>query len=72
MTIRNNVITGTGQSGIEGIVSNNQLHDIGGGGIPGFRVKATNSQIVNNTLTSSAGGVRRKNDYLGSLAEYSC
>jgi len=62
VTIRNNVITRTGQSGIsiEGIrivVSDNKLRDVGGGGIPGFRVSAHNSRIVNNTLTSGGSGI---------------
>jgi hypothetical protein len=61
VTIRNNVITRTGQSGIsiEGtriIVANNQLIDVGGGGTPGFTVNAHHSQIVNNTLTYSGLG----------------
>ena len=58
VTIRNNVITRTGQSGIriEGTrinVLNNRLTDVGGGGIPGFVVLATNSQIIGNTLSSN-------------------
>ncbi|HUS09849.1 MAG TPA: right-handed parallel beta-helix repeat-containing protein [Pyrinomonadaceae bacterium] len=62
VSIRNNVITRTGQSGIsvEGtriIVAGNRLRDVGGGGIPGFRVNANNSQIVNNTLTSGSSGI---------------
>ena len=61
VTIRNNVITRTGQSGIriEGTrinVLNNQLTDVGGGGIPGFVVLATNSQIIGNTFTYSGNG----------------
>lgn len=60
-TIRNNVITRTGQSGIriEGtrmIVMDNRLTDVGGGGIPGFVLFATDSQIVNNTFTYSGNG----------------
>jgi len=56
VTIRNNKITRTGQSGIriEGTrisVLNNQLTDVGGGGIPGFVVQATDSRIVGNTFT---------------------
>jgi len=56
VTIRNNAITRTGQSGIkiEGNrirVLNNRLTDVGGGGIPGFVVLATNSEIVGNTFT---------------------
>ena len=61
VTIRNNTITRTGQSGIriEGtrfIVTNNTLKDVGGGGTPGFVVAATNSRIVDNTLTYSGQG----------------
>jgi len=62
VSIRNNVITRTGQSGIsvEGtriIVADNRLRDVGGGGTPGFRVNAHNSQIINNTLTSLGSGI---------------
>jgi hypothetical protein len=58
VTIRNNSITRTGQSGIriEGTriyVLNNKLTDVGGGGIPGFVVMATNSRIVGNTFSSN-------------------
>jgi hypothetical protein len=54
--IRNNVITRTGQSGIriEGShirVLNNRLTDVGGGGIPGFVVLATDSEVSGNTFT---------------------
>lgn len=61
VTIRDNTIRRTGQSGIriEGtriIVSNNQLFDVGGGGTPGFVVVASNSQIVGNTFTYSGRG----------------
>jgi hypothetical protein len=61
VTIRDNTIRRTGQSGIriEGkhiVVSNNQLFDVGGGGIPGFVVLATDSQIVGNTLVYSGNG----------------
>ncbi|HEX6732198.1 MAG TPA: right-handed parallel beta-helix repeat-containing protein, partial [Pyrinomonadaceae bacterium] len=61
VTIRNNTITRTGQSGmrIEGtnfIVENNKMTDVGGGGIPGFVVIANNSRIVNNTFTYSGNG----------------
>jgi hypothetical protein len=61
VTIRNNVITRTGQSGIgvQGtriIVTNNDLNDVAGGGTPGFTVDATHSQIINNTLTYSGRG----------------
>lgn len=61
VTIRNNTITRTGQSGIriEGtriVVENNELTDVGGGGIPGFVVIASNSRIVNNTFTYTGRG----------------
>ena len=61
VTIRDNTIRRTGQSGIriEGsriVVTNNQLTDVGGGGIPGFVVAATNSQITGNTFTYSGNG----------------
>jgi hypothetical protein len=61
VTIRNNVITRTGQSGIsiQGTrinVIDNRLTDVGGGGIPGFVVLATNSQIINNSFTYSGAG----------------
>jgi hypothetical protein len=58
VTIRDNSITRTGQSGIriEGTrinVLNNKLTDVGGGGTPGFVVLATNSQIIGNTFSSN-------------------
>jgi len=58
VTIRNNSITRTGQSGIsiEGTriqVLNNKLTDVGGGGIPGFVVTATDSRIIGNTFSSN-------------------
>ena len=61
VTIRDNTIRRTGQSGIriEGthiIVSNNQMFDVGGGGTPGFVVQATNSQFIGNTLVYSGAG----------------
>lgn len=61
VTISDNTIRRTGQSGIriEGtriVVTNNQLADVGGGGIPGFVVAATNSQITGNTVTYSGNG----------------
>jgi polygalacturonase len=61
VTIRNNVITRTGQSGIriEGTkiyVLNNRLTDVAGGGIYGFVVSATNSQIIGNTFTDTGTG----------------
>jgi hypothetical protein len=56
--IRNNSITRTGQSGIrvEGTriqVLNNKLTDVGGGGIPGFVVRTTDSRIIGNTFSSN-------------------
>jgi hypothetical protein len=53
VTIRNNSITRTGQSGIriEGTrinVLNNKLVDTGSGGTPGFVVLATDSKIIGN------------------------
>lgn len=61
VTIRENTIRRTGQSGIriEGtrfVVRDNQLFDVGGGGTPGFVVIATNSQIVNNSMVYSGAG----------------
>ena len=62
VTVRNNVITRTGQAGInlegrELVVINNQLTDVGGGGTPGFYVQSvTNSRIVGNTLTYTGSG----------------
>ena len=61
VTIRNNVITRTGQSGIriEGTriyVLNNRLTDVAGGGIYGFVVAATNSRIIDNTFTYTGNG----------------
>lgn len=61
VTIIGNTIRRTGQSGIniEGthfIVRDNQLIDVGGGGIPGFVVNTTNSEIVGNTLSYSGSG----------------
>jgi hypothetical protein len=61
VTIRNNVITRTGQSGIriEGTrisVIDNRMTDVGGGGTPGFVVLATDSQIINNTFTYTGVG----------------
>jgi hypothetical protein len=58
VTIRDNSITRTGQSGIriEGTriyVLNNKLTDVGGGGTPGFVVLATDSRIVGNTFSSN-------------------
>lgn len=61
VTIRDNTIRRTGQSGIriEGtrfVVRDNQLFDVGGGGTPGFVVVATNSQIVGNSMVYSGAG----------------
>ena len=61
VTIRDNTIRRTGQSGIriEGthiVVTNNQLTDVGGGGIPGFVVAGTNNQITGNTVTNTGNG----------------
>jgi hypothetical protein len=61
VTIRNNTITRTGQSGIriEGTqftVTNNKLTDVGGGGSAAFVVDATNSKIIGNSLTGTGGG----------------
>lgn len=61
VTIRNNRVTRTGQSGlrIEGthfVVTGNQFTDVGGGGLPGFHIDVTNSQITGNTFTYSGNG----------------
>jgi hypothetical protein len=61
VTIRNNRVTRTGQSGlrIEGthfVVTGNQFTDVGGGGIPGFYIAVSNSQITGNTFTYSGNG----------------
>lgn len=61
VTIRNNVIRRTGQAGIRLsgtrlTVVNNQLFDVGGGGISGFIVDVTNSRIVGNTFAYSGLG----------------
>lgn len=63
VTIRNNVITRTGQAGInlDGCtritVVNNRLTDVGGGGIPGFVVSnVTESRVEGNTFTYSGAG----------------
>lgn len=61
VTIRDNVITRTGQTGmtINGTrihVINNRLTDVGGGGTPGFTVDANNSEFVGNTLTYTGSG----------------
>ncbi|HKB66971.1 MAG TPA: right-handed parallel beta-helix repeat-containing protein [Pyrinomonadaceae bacterium] len=61
VTVRDNVITRTGQTGmtIGGTrihVTNNRLTDVGGGGTPGFTIDATNSEFVGNTLTYTGSG----------------
>lgn len=61
VTIRDNAITRTGQTGmtIGGTrihVTNNRLTDVGGGGTPGFVIDATNSEFIGNTLTYSGSG----------------
>jgi hypothetical protein len=61
VTIRNNRVTRTGQSGlrIEGtrfVVTGNQFADVGGGGLPGFYIAVTNSQIMGNSFTYSGNG----------------
>jgi hypothetical protein len=61
VTIRNNRVTRTGQSGlrIEGtrfIVTGNHFVDVGGGGIPGFYMAINNSQIIDNTFTYTGNG----------------
>ena len=61
VTIRNNRVTRTGQSGLRLIgdrftVLNNQFTDVGGGGIPGFFMAITNSRIENNSFTYSGIG----------------
>jgi len=61
VTIRDNTIRRTGQSGIriEGtrfVVTNNQMFDVGGGGTAGFVVFATDSRIVGNSLVYSGRG----------------
>jgi hypothetical protein len=61
VTIRNNTITRTGQSGlrIEGtrfIVTGNQFTDVGGGGTPGFYVSVTDSRIEGNSFRNTGTG----------------
>ena len=62
VTVRDNVITRTGQAGINisGTrlnVINNRMTDVGGGGTPGFIVgDLTNSRIEGNTFTYSGKG----------------
>ena len=61
VTIRNNAITRTGQSGInvQGshfVVTNNSLKDVGGGGTPGFVVELTDSHITDNTFSYTGRG----------------
>jgi hypothetical protein len=61
VTIRNNRVTRTGQSGLRLIgtrftVTDNQFTDVGGGGIPGFYMAITNSRIENNSFTYTGVG----------------
>jgi hypothetical protein len=61
VTVRDNVITRTGQTGmtIGGTrihVINNRLTDVGGGGTPGFMIDATNSEFIGNTFTYTSSG----------------
>lgn len=61
VTIRNNRVTRTGQSGLrlEGtrfVVTGNHFFDVGGGGIPGFYMAISNSQVVGNSFTYSGNG----------------
>jgi hypothetical protein len=61
VTIRNNKVTRTGQSGlrIEGshfIVTGNQFTDVGGGGTAGFVMSITDSQITGNSFSYSGAG----------------
>jgi hypothetical protein len=62
VTIRNNNVTRTGQSGIriEGArytVTGNHCTDVGGGGIPGFvMADVSNSRIEGNTFTYTGNG----------------
>ncbi len=61
VTIRNNTIRRTGQSGIriEGTnitVTNNQMFDVGGGGTAGFVVIASKSRVIGNTMVYSGNG----------------
>ena len=61
VTIRNNKVIRTGQSGlhIEGTrftVTGNQFTDVGGGGLPGFYMSVTDSRIEGNSYTYSGSG----------------
>jgi len=61
VTIKDNIITRTGQTGMTIVgtrihVINNRLTDVGGGGTPGFVIDATNSEFVGNTLTYTGAG----------------
>lgn len=61
VTIRNNRVTRTGQSGlrIEGsnfVVTNNQFYDVGGGGTPGFDIALVNSEVTDNSFASGGLG----------------
>lgn len=61
VTIRNNIVTRTGQAGlrIEGtrfIVTNNQFTDVGGGGTPGFYIAVSDSRIEGNSFKYTGNG----------------
>ena len=63
VTVRNNVIRRTGQAGVnlDGCshvtIVDNQMTDVGGGGIPGFIVNnVSDSRIEGNTFTYSGSG----------------
>jgi Right handed beta helix region len=61
VTIRNNRVTRTGQSGLrlEGtrlVVTDNVFTDVGGGGTPGFFFAISNSRIENNTFVYTGDG----------------
>jgi hypothetical protein len=61
VTIRDNVITRTGQTGmtVGGTrmhVTNNRMTDVGGGGTPGFVIDTINSEFIGNTLTYTGSG----------------
>ena len=61
VTIRDNRVTRTGQSGLRLIgtrftVLNNQFTDVGGGGLPGFYMAITDSRVENNTFTYTGTG----------------
>jgi hypothetical protein len=61
VTIKDNIITRTGQTGMTIMgtrihVINNRLTDVGGGGTPGFTIDATNSEFIGNTLEYTGAG----------------